>query len=896
MKKVLVLILALAMLCTVLPAITFPVVVQAATADNLVPGTASTFESTSVPTGWSAPFGGTLSTSTTVAHGGAESLLLTGRTQTWYTPAYNIYSILKTAGAGTYDISVWVYVDTLTTSPSNGRLLVRGADVNDVNSFITDQGGGNYFGALATVSTPVGTWTKYSVRLTVLSTDLTRASGTFNLCIDSLPIAANQLLYFDDLQIRPSYTVEKWRSQELSFNSSYATTNYLTGTIGTFEDGTLNGWTAFGGGTASVSSTQAHSGTYSVKLAGRTQSWYSPQYNIYSIIKAQGAGTYNISYWVYVDDLTTNPSNGCMLIRGASVGEYSFFVSGQSYGYLSTNVSTALNTWVQYNGKLVVTTTDLANASGDFNLMMDTLPGTATPQNIYMDDVQIQKAYADPFNDVTLDVTFVNGATSLTMPAFWDGGNTWKVRFAPTLTGTWTYSTSCSNTADTGLNNQIGTVNCTAYTGGLAIYQKGFVKVPASTRYFTYDDGTPFFYIGDTHWTMATEPYSTMFQPLVDLRVTQGFTVYQSEPIGVNYNLADGLTSADLAAFQDLDNRFQYIANAGLVHANAELFFTSELQNNGASYSTAYLQKLTRYWVARYASYPVIWTTAQECDNDFYAAFTPATNPWKTVFNALQTYDPYLHPKTAHQEYYNNGTTPVTTANSAFSGLTGYNWWGVQWSPTKDGLPGFSVAQDYWNNGGTRPAILYESHYENLWTNDFGARLQGWVAYLNGMYGYGYGAQDIWDYNTTYDENEDTVENSIITVTMAMKADTWSTSKNYAAATAVGTYMKSFFTAINWWQLTPRFNSTSYFLPGSGCYYSVASNSNTQYVFYFYNQTTTTGTAKGMVANAQYYKQWYNPRTGAYGTQTTVTANGSGQLTIGAKADSNDWVLKLTKV
>ena len=32
-------------------------------------------------------------------------------------------------------------------------------------------------------------------------------------------------------------------------------TNLMTGTIGTFEDGTVNGWSTFGGGTLSASTT-----------------------------------------------------------------------------------------------------------------------------------------------------------------------------------------------------------------------------------------------------------------------------------------------------------------------------------------------------------------------------------------------------------------------------------------------------------------------------------------------------------------------------------------------------------------------------------------------------------------------------------------------------------------
>ena len=49
-----------------------------------------------------------------------------------------------------------------------------------------------------------------------------------------------------------------------------------------------------------------------------------------------------------------------------------------------------------------------------------------------------EKTYADPFDEVDMQAIFLGpGAVKITRPAFWAGGNTWKVRFAPTLQGKW---------------------------------------------------------------------------------------------------------------------------------------------------------------------------------------------------------------------------------------------------------------------------------------------------------------------------------------------------------------------------------------------------------------------------------------------------------------------------
>ena len=47
-----------------------------------------------------------------------------------------------------------------------------------------------------------------------------------------------------------------------------------------------------------------------------------------------------------------------------------------------------------------------------------------------------KRAHADPFNEVTLDVTFTDATgAARKVPAFWAGGDNWKVRYASPLTG-----------------------------------------------------------------------------------------------------------------------------------------------------------------------------------------------------------------------------------------------------------------------------------------------------------------------------------------------------------------------------------------------------------------------------------------------------------------------------
>jgi Domain of unknown function (DUF5060) len=46
------------------------------------------------------------------------------------------------------------------------------------------------------------------------------------------------------------------------------------------------------------------------------------------------------------------------------------------------------------------------------------------------------RVYNDPFNEVTLDVVFIDPrGRELRVPAFWDGGQVWKARYASPVIG-----------------------------------------------------------------------------------------------------------------------------------------------------------------------------------------------------------------------------------------------------------------------------------------------------------------------------------------------------------------------------------------------------------------------------------------------------------------------------
>lgn len=532
-------------------------------------------------------------------------------------------------------------------------------------------------------------------------------------------------------------------------------------------------------------------------------------------------------------------------------------------------------------------------------------------------------------DDILLEVVFKNRKDGkvIKRPAFWDGGKTFLVRFAPVSEGVWEWESKCEN--DKSLAGKSGLVRAVPYKGQLAIYRHGFVRTSPGKKYFVHADGTPFFYLGDTHWGMFREeideagPHAgniktaSHFKYIVDRRVEQGFTVYQSEPIDSKFNLRDGRVDAsDIPGFRLADRYFSHIADAGLVHANAQFFFSSQMKKPLLDDQVA-LERISRYWVARFGAWPVMWTLAQEIDNDFYhwdhRTYTYTNNPWVAVAEYMHRNDAYSHPLSGHQENTHHttitgaGTNPndkKVTGNgvSVFRSeevarITGHDWWAAQWSPNIIKRGDDAVARDYWAS--SRPAVNYEGRYCYLWTKDYGARAQGWISYLNGFFGYGYGAIDMWLYLSTYDINKKS-HDGVDEISIADKAVHWSKAVEFPSAIQMG-YMKNFFTSFKWWKMTPIFGGNNGdFKPETDSWHAskIADDLRT-FIFYFNSrnkENLKTGTLLSARKNFTYHASWFDPIAGVWGKSFKLPVNDAGECALPFKPSEQDWVLVVKEI
>ena len=103
-----------------------------------------------------------------------------------------------------------------------------------------------------------------------------------------------------------------------------------------------------------------------------------------------------------------------------------------------------------------------------------------------------ENSYANPYTDLQLWIDFTHeSGQQLRRPAFWDGGQTWRIRLAPTKAGRWTWR-SFSNVADEELIGKTGELTAVApeIAPDNRFHRHGFWRMsPGGRNYARSGDG-----------------------------------------------------------------------------------------------------------------------------------------------------------------------------------------------------------------------------------------------------------------------------------------------------------------------------------------------------------------------------------------------------------------------
>lgn len=498
--------------------------------------------------------------------------------------------------------------------------------------------------------------------------------------------------------------------------------------------------------------------------------------------------------------------------------------------------------------------------------------------------------YANPFTEVELTATFRHGQTTIRRPAFWDGDKTWKVRFAATEPGAWQWTTACSDQANAGLHGRSGEIVCTAYQGDNPVYRHGFIKVSENRRHFVHADGTPFFWLGDTHWQMAdwerldqnNAPDAKgrgQFRQLVDDRVGKGFTVYQNYFVGhqKHWWRDDKYQCIDPSRFRAvMDPMMDHLAERGLVIAQGIGLYVTAVQVPRDS-----LVRLARYVSARYGAHPLVWFTAQEVNLPAGKDGQARTDldAWAAAAEAFAKSNGYGHPVSGHM---------FVGQPTVWGDQPWHNWFALQGGHTGTGIRKVESFRFYWDYQPRKPFLETEAMYEQILcgprkADDADVRNAAWKSLLCGSYGFTYGAAAVWLFK--WDRADKTGD--------AYNPNTWWYEGMNLPGSGQMKHLRDFFAGLQWWKLTPRFADKQWcdFIDTERTV--LASDDNRVFVVYAYGDRADLGSLRGLNPTADYSGQWFDPRTGQRKTISGPIRAADGSWTIPNKPDQKDWVLMI---
>ncbi len=371
------------------------------------------------------------------------------------------------------------------------------------------------------------------------------------------------------------------------------------------------------------------------------------------------------------------------------------------------------------------------------------------------------KTYGDPFNEVEVDVVLTHSdGDRWDVPAYWAGGQEWRVRFAPPKPGRYEIETACSDDTNPDLHGQKGSLDASPYKGKNPLLRHGPLRVSTSKRTLEHTDGTPFFWLGDTWWMGFCKRLSWPedFQLLTADRVAKGFTVIQIvaglypdmpafDERGVNeagFPWGKDFLRINPNYFDMADLRIQWLVRSGLVPCIVGCW--------GYYLPLLGIEKMKQHWrylIARWAAYPVVWCLAGEAAMPYYLSKSPEGDKnrqmrgWTEIGRYVREKDPYsriitIHPTQVGRDQVEDET--ILDFDMLQTGHDGYS-----------SVPNtVSHVDAEYHRRPVMPVVVGEVNYEGIIhsTQAEVQRLTFWASLLSGTAGYTYGANGIWQINT----------------------------------------------------------------------------------------------------------------------------------------------------
>lgn len=380
-----------------------------------------------------------------------------------------------------------------------------------------------------------------------------------------------------------------------------------------------------------------------------------------------------------------------------------------------------------------------------------------------------ERETANPYTDVEAWVDFVHSdGLSLRRPVFWDGGQTFRVRFTSTVAaGTWTWN-AFDRDGDPGIQGRTGTLEAAPAPADkqTAFSRHGFWKIPQGGRNLLHADGTPRLLCADTAWALPWRATVEQVETYAKDRRDKGFNAVllmtiqpdrrvtgprsRTEDRGFDVGFEDlpdaKLRKLNPAYFQTFDQLVDVLTKHGIAPVYQPVFHGYGWKGGGAAgndVSAADYARYCRYLVARYGARPAIWLVGGDGPANKAAVIEQLDEAGKMI----EQWDAYAQPTGIHYSPHALNRTHQEK-----------NWLDFQWCQTGhngEHLP--ERVADMWRNLPVKAIANGEPTYENIGRIGNGSGWwQGHEAWCNltagGTMGVVYGAGSLWQWRLNADE------------------------------------------------------------------------------------------------------------------------------------------------
>lgn len=342
----------------------------------------------------------------------------------------------------------------------------------------------------------------------------------------------------------------------------------------------------------------------------------------------------------------------------------------------------------------------------------------------------------NPFTDVVLTATFIHedSGTQFTVEGFYDGNDTFRLRFMPTKQGKWIFKTHATEKELDGIE---GALRCTAPL------VKGMVGTKGQD--FVYPDGTRYNPLGTTSYAWIHAPEKIQEQTYQSMEKS-GFnklrfcvfpnnSVYEL-PTLYPYQLVDKQKDAngkDLyiwdysrfvpAFFKHLEQCVERLRNLDI---EADVILFTPYDNGVWGFDRMTMEnnfRYLRYVVARLSAYSNVWWSVA---NEWNLVKAKTHDQWITLSKFIAAHDPYHHLLSIH-----GGTAVYIDYNLPF-----YTHASIQDQGPLYNFEGAATVRNMIHKPVVFDEVCYEGDHSSRWAQMTGEEMleRIWTGLIGGTY------------------------------------------------------------------------------------------------------------------------------------------------------------------